>query len=221
MVQPGTVSLNGHDPIAWTDADTDLKISDGLGGFVHLDMTNIAANFNGTIDITADGTASIDGGASEVPIDFYSAQMLIDADTGAVTTIDTTNLRRAAIDQVEYPGTHDAFSAIVALRDAIASGDKTDGELSRFATARSEDFERHSEAVLNAIGETATNLETLENFKVRTEDLQVETLATIARLQGADMAEAAIGLQNEQRLLEMTYASLARAFDANLIDFIR
>lgn len=217
----GTISLNGNGPVPFTNGDTNLQVSDGQGGYVYLDTTNIAANFNGTIDITADGTVSIDGGATEVPIDFSDAQMLVDANTGAATTVDTTDVRLAATDHVEYPGTHDAFSAIVALRDAIAEGNLTDGELSRFATARSEDFERHSEAVLNTIGETATNLETLENFKVRTEDLQVETLATIAKLQGADMAEAAIGLQNEQRLLEMTYASLARAFDANLIDFIR
>jgi len=217
----GTVSLNGNDPIAFTNADTDLQVIDGQGGVVYLDMSAISAGFNGVVDITADGTVSIDGGTTEVPIDFSAAQMLVDGNTGAVTTIDTTNVRLAATDEVEYPGTLDAFTAIVALRDALLEGDTTDGELSRFATARSADFERHAEAVLNAVGETATNLETLENFKIQTEDLQVETQATMAKLQGADMAEAAIGLQNEQRLLEMTFASLVRAFDANLMDFIR
>lgn len=217
----GTISLNGNDPVPFTNSDTNLKVSDGQGGVVYIDTTAITPGFNGTIGITADGSMSIDGGASEVAIDFSNAQILVDSGTGAVTTVDSSNVRRAATDKVDYPGTHDAFSAIIALRDALMADEMTDGELSRFATARSEDFERHADAVLDTIGEVATSLETLENFKIRTEDLQVETLSTIANLQGADMAEAAIGLQNEQRLLEMTYASLARAFDANLLDFIR
>src|SRR5439155_11953260 len=56
----GTVSLDGGPAVAFTNADTNLKVSGPNGQVVFVDTTAITANFNGTVNITANGTVSVD-----------------------------------------------------------------------------------------------------------------------------------------------------------------
>lgn len=217
----GTVSLNGGPPVAFSNTDTNLEVVNGTNERVFVDTTAITAGFSGDIDITADGTLSIDGGTTETAIDFSSAQMLTDPATGHVTGIDSQAIQQSGTDRIDYPGTFDAFNAITSLRDTLRDDTLTQREVSDFATARAGDFDRHTNVILDGIGDQATTLETLESLKARTEDLQLEARVALGNLEGADLAEAAIGLQNEQQLLEMTYASLARVLDLSLFDFVR
>ncbi len=218
----GTISLNGAPPVAFTNADTNLELRDASGGLVYVDTTGITAGFSGTVDITADGVLSIDGGATETPIDFSSLQLLTDSQTGRVTGIDSQAITVSGEDHVEYPGTFDVFGSLIALRDSLRNADgQTPAEVNDYATRRAEDFQRHADRILQVVGEQSTALETLESVKQRTEDLQLETRSTLGQIEGADLAEAAIGLQSEQQLLQMTFASLARVMDLSLLNFIQ
>ena len=88
----GTVSLNGGPEVEWTLADTDLIVTDTDGRQVHLDLSGIAAGFSGDIDFVSDGTVSVDGGLTEVAIDFSASQTIVDSTTGQQTHIDTLSL---------------------------------------------------------------------------------------------------------------------------------
>jgi flagellar hook-associated protein 3 len=216
----GTISLNGGPPVAFTNGDTNLEIRNGANERVFVDTTAITAGFSGDIDITSNGTLSLDGGATETAIDFSAAQMVTDSETGDVTGIDSSSITLTGTDRVDYPGTFDAFNAISSLRDSLLDETLSQSEINDFATARAADFERHADVILNGIGDQASTLESLEILQTRTEDLQLESRIALGELEGANLAEAAISLQNEQQLLEMTYGSLSRVLDLSLFDFL-
>jgi len=217
----GTISLNGGPSVDYTNTDTNLQIQDPFGRVVFVDTTSITSGFSGNVTITADGALSVDGGVTETAIDFSAGQILTDLESGRVTGIDSRNITAAGHDEIEYPGTLNVFNAIISLRDDLRSADNlTQRDINEIASSRAKELQRHSDRILQIVGEQSASLETLESLRERTEDLQLQTRAALGQLEGADLAEAAIGLQNEQQLLEMTYASLARVMDTSLFDFL-
>ncbi|MCA9263965.1 MAG: hypothetical protein KDA60_08970, partial [Planctomycetales bacterium] len=65
----GVVTLNDGIAVPFSSADTDLEVVGPKGERVFIDMSAITAGFNGTVAITSTGTLSVDGGATEFPID--------------------------------------------------------------------------------------------------------------------------------------------------------
>jgi len=61
----------------------------------------------------------VDGGATSVPINFSSNQVVTNGTTGAVTNVDSTNIRSTGTDNLNYTGTFDAFQSLIALRDDL------------------------------------------------------------------------------------------------------
>jgi ABC-2 type transport system permease protein len=93
----GTVSLNGGAPVKFTNTDTNLKVIGSAGESVYIDTTAISPKFNGTVDITATGSLTSDGGATSVPIDFTEKQQVTNASTGEVIAVNSTKIRKAGI----------------------------------------------------------------------------------------------------------------------------
>jgi flagellar hook-associated protein 3 len=82
----GTVQLDKGPVVQFTNTDTNLQVQGPNGETVFLNTTAITPGFNGTVSITANGTLSVDGGASSVPINFSSNQVVTNSQTGAITT---------------------------------------------------------------------------------------------------------------------------------------
>ena len=93
----GTVSLNGGPTVAFTNTDTDLSVTGPLGETVFINTTAITPGFNGNVDITAAGTLSTDAGTSETVINFSANQIVTNNQTGQVTNIDSSAIRRVGV----------------------------------------------------------------------------------------------------------------------------
>lgn len=216
----GTVSLNGGPPVAFTNGMTDLQVIGPNGEIVHVNTSAITAGFNGTVNITATGAMSVDGGVTEVPIDF-SANQIVSHTNGTVTNVNSTNIRRAGVEHIEYSGTADAFQVLAELRDDLLnSRNLSDADFHESMSRRIADAQRMLDGVLNIVGEQSVELENLDALERRSQDIQVEIQSRISELQAADMVDVAISLQAEQNLLQFTYATAGIFFQQSLLDFL-
>jgi len=217
----GTVSLNGGPTVAFTSADTDLVLTGLQGEIIHLDTTAITANFNGTVSITAEGSLSVDGGASFVPIDFSGNQSIIDSTTGAVTNVNSTNIRRAGLTRLEYAGTSDVFETLMILRDDLRNTRGLPGaEQLASISRRIDEIDRARAGILNVVTDQSASLENLERLEFHLQDMQLTTKKWLSTLEDADLSQIVIDLQSQQNLLELTLGVTARVMSLSLLDFL-
>lgn len=218
----GTISLNNGEPINWTSADNDLKVIGSSGREIHVDMSSIAAGFDGTVNFTSDGTLSVDGGATTLPIDFSASQTITDSVTGKHTHIDTTQLNRTGDDYLEFPGTSDVFQVIYELSQDLRNSRGLDNvQLAETIDQRIGELDRLGDHVLEVMGQQSASLLTLEELDFRIQDLQLEVETQLSDVQATDVPTAVLRMQNDQSLLELTYAVTAQIASTSLIDFLR
>ncbi len=217
----GTVALDGGTPVAFKNTDTNLQVTGPNGQVVFVNTTGITPGFNGPVAITANGALSVDGGATSVPVNFSSNQIVTNGATGAVTNVDSTNIRTAGSDSLQYTGTSDAFQALFALRDNLRN---TRGlSASQQAQALSQnlaELDRVRQGVLKVTGQQSAGLQNLQSLNNQLSQAQLDTQKRITDLQGADIAQIVVGLQSQQNLLQLTLASTARMFSQSLLDFL-
>jgi flagellin-like hook-associated protein FlgL len=212
----GTVSLDGGPAVAFTNADADLKVSGPNGQVAYLNTTAITAGFNGTVAITADG------GASSTAIDFSGNQVVKNQTTGAVTNVNSSNIRSAGSDRLTYPGTTDVFQTLIALRDALNNTAGLSGADQQAAvSAQITELKRVQGGILQAAGEQGAGLQTLSTVQTRIQGVQLNLQSALSDLQGADVSQVAIGLQAQQNQLQLTLASASRIFSQSLLDFLK
>ena len=218
----GTISLNGGVDIAFTNTDTNLQVTGPAGQIVYLDTTTITPGFSGTVAITANGSLSTDNGATTLPIDFSTGQQVVDTSTGQVTNIDTSAVRRSGTESIEYVGTSDVFQVLINLRDDLRNTRNLSAPEFHDAMARSiGDIQRVRDHMLSVVGEQSLTLENLDAVQRQIEDSQLETKRLIGEIESADITEVAIRLQEEQNLLQFTFATTVGLLDQSLLDFIR
>lgn len=218
----GTISLDGGLAVAFTNTDTDLRLTGSNGEVVFVDTTSIAAGFSGSVSITADGTLSTDGGITEVPIDFSTNQAVINSETQKVTYINSVAIQGTGSDSIEYLATSDAFQALAELRDDLRNTrNLNQSQFHEAIERRIGEIDRIHNHVLSVVGQQSITLEDLQVIERRLEDTQLSTREAISALESADIAEVAIRLQSEQNLLQFTFATTARLFDQSLLNFLR
>lgn len=218
----GTVSLNGGKEVSFTSSDGDLLVTGPNGEAIHLDMTAITFGFTGTIDLTAQGTISIDGGVTESPITFSENQTLINDPLGLVQHFDTREITRTGTDRVEPELRRDPFEILKALRDDLLNNQGLSrGEQDAALGRRIADLEAAGTHLLDVIGRQSVTLRHLDSLEERIGDLKLESQRVLAETQGTDFAGAVLQLQQEQTLLQFTLASLSRLNDVSILNFIR
>ncbi|MCA9154148.1 MAG: flagellar hook-associated protein FlgL [Planctomycetales bacterium] len=218
----GTISLDGGPEVNFTAADTNLLVTSGTGDKVYLDTTAITAGFSGDVDITGTGTLSTDGGATTIPIDFSANQQVVNSVTGQVTNIDSSGILRAGEASVEFSGTADAFTVLKQLReDLLNTRGLSNEELGDALNRRVADLDRHRDNILTIVGDQSATLESLEATQQRLEEVQLNLAGVISDRESADMVEVVLNLQNEQNMLQYTFATTSRLFDINLLNFLR
>lgn len=218
----GTIALNGGPPVAFTNTDTNLQVSGPRGEVVFVDATAITAGFNGNVAITATGTLSVDGGATSLALNFSSNQVVTDSITGAVTNVDSSNLRFTGTDQIFFTGTFDAFQILAALRDNLRNTQGlTAQEQAAAFTRHIQELDRLHGNVLDVVGAQSAILHNLEGLESRLGDLQLDTNKQLQELENVDLSEVIIRLQEQMNLIRLTLANTASIFDQSLLDFIR
>ena len=217
----GTISLNGGGQFAYTSADTDLQLVGPHGEVVYVDTTAITAGFNGTVDIQADGTLSIDGGATTTAIAFSGNQQITDSIDGSVVHLNTIGVRNTGTDTVEFPGTSNAFTALIELRDELLAGSSQPADQHQDALGRRlTEIERVEAHLLDEVGAQSVSLENLGRLVARTEDLKLEQVAAHALTADADLAAAALKLQELLNLQQFTMAAVSQLLQPNLLQFL-
>ena len=217
----GTVSLNGGDPIAWTSADTNLRVEDKNGDVVFLDTSSIAAGFNGAVGIQADGQLSTDNGLTWTAIDFSSNQIIIDSTTGQVTNVDSTGIMRTGVEYIDYSGTSDAFSVLAELSSDLRNQRNLNrDQISDSLVRREQDIERHAERIINTVGEQSSTLESIEALSNRNRAFRLEIATVVDEVEGADMTEVIVQLQQQQNLLQFSYAISSSMLSQSILQFL-
>ena len=217
----GTVSLNGGIPITFTNADTDLRVVGPGGHLVYVDTTNISAGFNGTIDVGATGTLSTDEGATEIPIDFSSKQIIIDSTTNLAVTIDTTNVRKAAVDHLDFPGTSNAFEVFFDLANDLRNADNLDSQdLALTLGRRLGEIDKVTENALEVLGQQSAALKTLDSLSFRITDLLANVEIRMSDVQSTDIPDAVLNLERSQALLQYTFAVTAQVNSLGILEFL-
>ncbi len=217
----GTISLDGGPAVAFTNSDTDLKITGPDGGVVYVDASAIAPGFNGDVSITANGTLSVDGGKSTVAVDFSANQTVKDSVTGAVTNINSTNITQTGADHIDHPGTYDAFQILMAVRDDLRNPQISEAQLSQSLSGRIGELQRVQGTVLTTVGKQSADLTNLQALQNRIQDVQLGTKQNISNLQDADMSQVALELQAQQNLLQYTLLTASKLLNQSLLDFLK
>ncbi|MEZ6130989.1 MAG: flagellar hook-associated protein FlgL [Planctomycetaceae bacterium] len=217
----GTISLNGGDAIAFTSADTDLAITGPNGEIVYVDTTAIAAGFSGTVDFEANGTVSLDGGLTNVPIDFSQTQTLVD-EQGNVRHLDTRGIDRSGIDTVSMTGNSDIFETLRSLRDDLLNFESfTTVEWTEAVGQHLNALNHSHDHLLDIVGEQSVDLQTLDRLQERGNELKFEAEKVLAELEGTDFTEAVLRLQESQNMNQFTLAALANVFQVSILDYLR
>ncbi len=217
----GTISLNGGPAVAFTNADTDLRITGPSGEQVFVDASNIAAGFDGTVDLVATGTLSVDGGATATAIDFSDNQPIIDSQTGWVTHVDSRAVRQVGEESVVHAGTMSVFEVLRQFRDDLSSsGGLSDSEWQERADFAIGEFDRYIDHFLRVVGEQSSTLENLDSIETRNEDVTLELERIVAEIESVDVTDAIVKLQTEQNLLQYTYSVTSQLFQLRLLDYV-
>jgi len=217
----GTITLDGGPAYNFTNADTNLRVTNNNGDVIFLNTTAITANFNGDVDITADGTLSIDGGATTTPITFSASQMITNSASGKVTFVDTASVKRTGREVVEYPGTYDAFQSLVALRDSLRNTSNL-SQTDQIAAISKHigELERVHNRILDTVGAQSASLSSLESLQTHLEDLKLNAQKTASDIGNADIADIVVKLQSYEQMLQLTLAAYARITSQSLLDFL-
>ena len=217
----GRVSLNGGGEFNFTSADDNLKVVGANGEVAFLDLTSVTAGFNGNVDITANGSISIDGGATTVAIDFSSNQQLIHSETGGTVNVDTSQVQQVGEDVFDHPGATDIFQTLITLRnDLLDKRGLSEAEYQDMITQHLGEIERLTDHVLDFVGEQAVALENIDSAQSLSEDVRLETQISLSSLEDANLAEAVLDLQSAQTVLQSTYAATAQIFNASLLNYL-
>ena len=218
----GTISIDGGSEVVFSNSDTNLAVPDGTGNRVFVDTTAITPGYSGTITLNATGFLSVDDGATEIPIDFSSNQIITDSISGGFVTIDSSGITGTGEDFLDFPGTSNAFELLGNIVDTL----RNTRNLSNTGVAEGlnqqlGELESVTDRVLNAIGSQSTSLRTLDVVGFRKERLSIELQTEASNIQATDFSEAALQLGNAQSLLEFTFAVTAQITSLSVLDFLR
>jgi flagellin-like hook-associated protein FlgL len=218
----GTVSLDGSTPINFTNADGNLLVTNGNGDAVYLDMTAITPNFNGNVDITSNGTMSVDGGVTSTPIAFSANQIAQDSATGQSIFVNTFAVERTGTEIVDHPGTSDAFQTLMQLRDLLRNVNHLSphDQLAAISNQIS-NLDQVRTNILDKMGEQSASLQSLDSLQSHLQDMQLAAKKNISELSDVDVSELVVKLQTYQQQLQLSLASFARINSHSLLDFLQ
>ena len=188
---------------------------------VYVNTTAINSGFNGTVDITSDGTLSVDGGASTVPINFSGNQVVTNSVTGAVTNINTTNVSLTGTDSLTYTGTFDVFQALATLRDDLnnTAGLSSTAQGAAIQQQISE-LSRISDNVQQVVGEQSSSCRTSLPSIRTSRPISSRTSNFISTVQSADATSAVINLQEQENLFQATLGASAKVLGLSLLNYL-
>lgn len=217
----GTIRLDEGPAVAYTGAETDLKLTNTYGDVVYVNMTGAPAD--GTWSIQADGNIALDDGTAVALSDFTDENFAVadPDDSSRFLYVDTNDIQRTGTDAVTVPGTYDLFDTLIQARDIIMNREGLDGDdlttaIERIGTSIVEigsGFRQRITIVGGQLGAIDTLRSTLDDIKYNT-----ETEAT--SLQEADITELATELARCETLYQMALQVAAKTLSLSILDYM-
>jgi flagellar hook-associated protein 3 FlgL len=222
----------GLDTDACLVGDEVFRVND-RGAPAFLGSTGAAAG-TGTSSVRGDVWLTVDqaGGAYRVSIDegatFVTVpaggnanQAVTDSRTGRVMYVNTTGIDRTGVGLVRVPGTYDAFSTLISLRDMLINERGLDSQqLLDDVTECTAGVEEVRNQLVQANVIAGSQVGFLDTLKQNLDNMQFDTKDQTTRLQDADVAQIAIDLSRRQVLYQMSLSVAGKLMTTSLLDFI-
>jgi flagellar hook-associated protein 3 FlgL len=178
-----------------------------------------------TVDKDGDNyRISIDDGATfvTVPSGGDPNQAVTDSRTGRVLYVNTTGIDQTGVDLVRVPGTYDAFSTLISLRDMLLNKRGLDSQvLLNDVDECAANVEEVRNQLVQANVSTGSEIGFLNTLKQNLQDMQFNTQDQTTQLQEADVAQIAVDLSREQVLYQMSLSVAGKLMTTSLLDFIQ
>lgn len=218
----GTVSLNNGEPVAFTNANTDLRVLGPLGETIYLNMSAITAGFDGTVAIQSDGTVSIDGGVTSFALTYSTDQVITNADGTRMVNLNTSQVVRAGNAAIDQEGNASLFQTVAQLRDDLLNTRQlSDTQIRDALERRIGDLTRHIDKIGATLGDQSVTLENLQDIKTQSEDLRLTYKESLSTLEDADLVTLAVQLKADETRLQYSFSAMSSLFDVSLLNFLR
>lgn len=220
-INAGTICLDDGTAVAYTGAETDLKLTNASGDAVYVNMTGAPAN--GTWSIQADGEIALDDGTPVALTDFTAANFAVTdpSDSSRFLYVKTSDIQRTGVDSVTVPGTYSLFGSLIQARDVLLNKEGLDDSSQFQAIQRAGDavleigsgFRQRITIVGGRLGAVDTLRNTLDNLKYNTN-------AEATAIQQADVTELAVELARCETLYDMVLQVAGKTLSLSLLDYL-
>jgi flagellar hook-associated protein 3 FlgL len=204
------------------EGQTDFKVAGANGAAVFVNLSGLAAGFQGTVAMQATGTLSIDDGQSSVPIDFSGADNAVtDSATGRVLYVDGSGISQTGVEPVQNPGTYDLFNSLIAVRDAILNGDNlSTADMLKHLNLAGSALQEASGSLTQALTTSGARIQAMSSLKTNLDDFKTYADQQSDSLSTADIAQLSLELARYQTLYSMTLASSSKLLSLSLLDYL-
>lgn len=216
-----TIKLNNGDAVSYTGSETDLAVNDGSGGIVHLDATGIGSSFQGQVSIASTGSLTTDG-STFTAVNFSGNQVLVNSADGSTTNVNTTNVRYAGRETIDYAGTSDLFQTLAGLRDDLLNYDSLPAQSrDQSIQSRSRELNRNYENVLVALADVGSRVKIAETASERLGEMKDQISIVISDLEDVDLADVVVDYNKAQLALQLAQAAGQRLMQTNYLAFLQ
>jgi len=181
-------------------------------GDVWLTVTNDGSNYKISIDDGATFATVLPGDAN-LPV--------TDSRTGKVLYVDTTGINSTGVELVRVPGTHDAFSTLIDIRDLLKNDrNLSDSQIQQLRNSSSDSLEEVQNLLIQKQVLMGSKIGFLNNLKSSIEGVKSNNEDETSQLQQADVAQIAIDLSRQQALYQMSLTVAGKMMSLSLFSFI-
>lgn len=219
----GTVSLNGGPVVTFANPASDLAVTGPDGEVVRLDFGGVVPGWSGSITLGATGSLTADGGVTSVPIDFSAPTTQLATPGGGVLHVDARGARKAGVERVEYAGTSDPFTALLAARDLLSvAGTQAEIDDALAAARRALDaLAPARDRILASLSDVAGATDRVDAVKERVEELGTDLAASRSRVEDVDLSDAVLRLKEAETVYQSALLTAAKAGELSLLNFLR
>jgi flagellin-like hook-associated protein FlgL len=216
-----TLALDDGPAVSFDAASTDLALTNQAGDAVHVDA-HAWVDFNGAVQVTGSGTASLDDGQTTIDLgDFSNGNLHVLDSAGRALFVDTRNIRRTGVEPVHAAGSYDLFGALINLRDLLLNQRNLRPEQQASLLNQSvEHFRQIAEGMARAVAGIGARAQAVDSVKTRLDEARAGSTADADALESADAVQMATELAQAQVLYELTLNTAGRIMKLSLLDYL-
>ncbi|MBN1554469.1 MAG: flagellar hook-associated protein FlgL [Phycisphaerae bacterium] len=218
----GMIRLDGGQDVAYTGAETNLKLTNEVGDVVYVNLTG--ALVDGTWSIQADGEVALDDGTGIALNNFALDNFAVTDpdDPDRFLYINTNDIQRTGVDAVTVPGTYDLFETLIYTRDVLMNNEGLDdADLTEAIQRVSGSIVEVGDGVRRRMTIVGGRIGAADTLRGTLDDLQFNAQTESTSIQEADITELAVKLAKSETLYQMSLQIAAKTMSLSLLDYMR